>query len=98
MTGTPRDLGPDVDAGRKPREGGLKGIDFAAIPFQLAICTLAGVYSGQWLDKKLGSAPWLLVIGVFLGAGLSFYSIYVKLMAAQAHDEAEQKSRRDGPP
>jgi ATP synthase protein I len=96
MTGTPSDLDPDFEGKRTAKEGGLKGIDFAAIPFQLAICTLAGVYSGQWLDKKLGSAPWLLVIGVFVGAGLSFYSIYVKLMAAQARDEAEQKSRRDG--
>ena len=98
MTSTPKDLRPDAEGGRKAREGGLSGIDFAAIPFQLAMCLLAGVYAGQWLDKKLGSAPWLLVIGVFVGAGLSFYSIYVKLMAAQAHDEAMQKSRRDGRP
>ena len=98
MTSTPKDLRPDAEGGQKAREGGLSGIDFAAIPFQLAMCLLAGVYAGQWLDKKLGSAPWLLVTGVFVGAGLSFYSIYVKLMAAQAHDEAMQKSRRDGRP
>lgn len=98
MKGTPSDPGPNADGGQKAREEGLSGIDFAAIPFQLAMCTLAGVYGGQWLDKKLGSAPWLLVIGVFLGAGLSFYSIYVRLMAAQARDEAAQKSRPGGPP
>jgi F0F1-type ATP synthase assembly protein I len=98
MTGTPKDLGPDFKVGRKAKDGGLSGIDFAAIPFQLAMCLLAGVYAGQWLDKKLGSAPWLLLIGVFVGAGLGFYSIYVKLMAAQARDESEQKSRRDGQP
>ena len=98
MTGKPKDLGPMAEGGQKAGEGRLQGIDFAAIPFQLAMCLLAGVYAGQWLDKKLGSAPWLLVMGVFLGAGLGFYSIYVKLMAAQARDEAEQKSRRDGRP
>jgi len=98
MTGKPEDLGPITEGGQKAREGGLSGIDFAAIPFQLAMCLLAGVYAGQWLDKKLGSAPWLLVTGVFLGAGLGFYNIYVKLMAAQARDEAAQQSRRNGPP
>jgi hypothetical protein len=32
---------------------------------------------------------------VFLGAGASFYSMYRKLMAAQARHEAAQKARRD---
>ena len=94
MTGAPKDPRPDAGGGN----GGLKGIDFGAIPFQLAISLLVGVFGGEWLDKKLGSAPWLLIAGVFLGAGLSFYSIYVKLMAAQAHDEAVQKSKRDAQP
>ena len=97
MTGAPKDLRPDVQDGKAAPPRGLSGVDFAAIPFQLAISILAGVYAGQWLDRKLGSAPWLLIFGVFLGAGLSFYSIYTKLMAAQAHDEAVQKAKRDEP-
>ena len=98
MTGKPKDLGPVTEGGQKARGGGLSGSDFAALPFQLAMCLLAGVYAGQWIDKKLGSAPWLLVTGVFVGAGLGFYSIYVKLTAAQAQDEAAQQSRRNDPP
>ena len=57
---------------------------------------LGGLYAGQWLDKKLGTAPWLLMIGVFLGAGLSFYSMYRKLMAAQAKDDEARRARREG--
>jgi F0F1-type ATP synthase assembly protein I len=98
MTGAPKDSRPGAPYEKRAPKGGLSGVDFAAIPFQLAISILAGVYAGQWLDKKLGSAPWLLILGLFLGAGLSFYSIYVKLMAAQAHDEALQKLRRDERP
>ena len=86
MTGTSRD------------PGGPSGAEFAGLGLQFAISILAGLYAGQWLDKKLGSAPWLLFIGVFLGAGLSFYSMYRKLMAAQAREDAAQKSRRDGRP
>ncbi len=98
MTGAPKDVRPGAQDEKKARGGGLSGIDFGAIPFQLAISLLAGVFGGEWLDKKLGSAPWLLIVGVFLGVGLSFYSIYVKLMAAQAHDEAAQKAKRDEHP
>jgi F0F1-type ATP synthase assembly protein I len=96
MTGAPKDLRPSAQDEKKAQDGGLSGVDFAAIPFQLAFCILAGVYGGQWLDRKLGSAPWLLLLGVFLGAGLASWSIYTKLMAAQAHDEALQKSRKEG--
>ena len=94
MTGAPKDLRP----GARDEKKGLSGVDFAAIPFQLAFCLIAGVYAGQWLDRKLGTAPWLLIVGVFLGTGLSSYSIYTKLMAAQAHDDAIQKSRREHGP
>lgn len=86
MTGTSRD------------PGGPSGAEFAGLGLQFAISILAGLYAGQWLDKKLGSAPWLLITGVFLGAGLSFYSMYRKLMAAQAREDAAQKARRDGRP
>ena len=94
MTGAPKDLRPSAQDEKKAPDGGLSGIDFAAIPFQLAFCIIAGVYGGQWLDRKLGSSPWLLIVGVLLGAGLSSWSIYTKLTAAQAHDEALQKARR----
>ena len=98
MTGTPEDSKPSVEGRRKASEEGSSGVDYGAIPFQLAFCLLAGVYGGQWLDKKLGSAPWLLIAGVFLGAGLSFYSIYQKLTAVQARDDAAREKRRKEQP
>ncbi len=98
MTGTPDDPKPSIDGRRKASGDGPSGVDFGAIPFQLAFSLLAGVYGGEWLDKKLGSAPWLLITGVFLGAGLSFYSIYEKLTAAQARDDAAREERRKEQP
>ncbi|MDQ2666791.1 MAG: AtpZ/AtpI family protein [Gemmatimonadota bacterium] len=96
MTGTPKDPRPSAEASRRASENGPSGAEFAGIGLQFAISILAGVYSGQWLDKKLGSAPWLLIIGVFLGAGLSFYSMYSKLMAAQRREDAAKDARREG--
>lgn len=57
--------------------------DFAGIGLQFAASVLLFGYAGQWLDGRLGTGPWLLIIGVFLGAGGAFYSMYRKLMAAQ---------------
>ena len=69
---------------------------FAGVGLQFALSILVFVYAGQWLDRKLGTAPWLLLAGVFVGGAGSFYSMYRKLMAAQARDEAARKARREG--
>lgn len=34
---------------------------------------------GWWLDAKLGSSPWLLLLGIFTGFGLGLYSMLLKL-------------------
>jgi ATP synthase protein I len=69
--------------------------EFAGVGLQFAVSILVFVYAGQWLDRKLGTAPWFLIGGVFLGAGASFYSMYRKLMAANAREEAARKARRE---
>jgi F0F1-type ATP synthase assembly protein I len=39
------------------------------------------LWIGKWLDGKLGTAPWLLIVGAFVGAAAGFYSLYRKVMA-----------------
>ena len=68
--------------------------EYAGLGLQFAASIILFLYVGQWLDRKLGTAPWLLMTGVFLGAGASFYSMYRKLMAAQAREEAAKAARK----
>ena len=97
MTGTDKD--PRSGAGRAPDgDGGTSPSEFAGLGIQFVVAILGGLYAGQWLDRKLGSAPWFLLIGVLLGAGLSFYGMYSKLMKAQAREDAAKKARREGQP
>ena len=81
--------------GKEPDEG-TSITQFAGVGLQFALSILVFVYAGQWLDRKLGTAPWMLMLGVFLGAGASFYSMYRKLTAAQRRDDAARKAQRDG--
>lgn len=48
------------------------------VQFVASMCLLGFV--GYWLDGKLGTYPWLLIVGIFLGAAGSFYSL---LLAVQ---------------
>jgi F0F1-type ATP synthase assembly protein I len=92
MTGEP--VGPPGTRG--DAEEGTSGGQLAGHGLTFVVAILGGLYLGEWLDRKLGTAPWLLIIGVFVGAGASFYSMYTKLMAAQAREDAARAARKAG--
>ncbi len=64
---------------------------YAGLGLQFAAAILIFLFLGQWADRKLGTSPWLLIAGVFLGAGGAFYSIYRKLMADLEREEREKR-------
>lgn len=45
------------------------GIEFVA---SILLC----LFAGRWLDSKLGTAPMLILIGVFVGASVGFYNFF----------------------
>jgi len=66
---------------------------YAGFGVQFAIAILLFLYLGNWVDRKVGTSPLFLVLGVFLGAGASFYSIYRRLMADQQAAKEERAER-----
>jgi F0F1-type ATP synthase assembly protein I len=84
--------------GEREASSGPSATEFAGVGLQFAASIIVCLFAGQWLDRKLGTAPWLLIVGVFFGAGAGFHSLYRKLMAAQAREDAARKARRDGVP
>ena len=81
--------------GGREASGGPSASEFAGVGLQFAASIIVFLLAGQWLDRKLGTTPWLLIVGVFFGAGGGFYSMYRKLMAAQAREDAARKAHRD---
>jgi F0F1-type ATP synthase assembly protein I len=89
--------------GGRPSRPGLPGNDeadrraggsaarYAGIGLQFAGSILLFLYLGQWLDSRFGTAPWLLLLGVLVGAGGGFYSIYRRLMADLKREEAAKR-------
>jgi F0F1-type ATP synthase assembly protein I len=67
--------------------------EYAGVGVQFALTIVAFMFAGMWLDRALGSSPWLLILFVFGGASAGFYSIYRKLMAAQRRAD---ETRRGG--
>lgn len=88
MTGPDRPKDPRT-TGRFAMEPSVAA--YAGLGFQFAAAIILFLFVGKWLDGKLGTSPWLLVAGVFLGATAGFYSIYRRLMADQRRDEEAKR-------
>ena len=78
-TKDPANKTPDYDTLLHRRKG-LSGSEFAGIGIQFAVILVAFALAGIWLDKKLGTSPWLLLVGVLGGAGLGFWTMVRKAM------------------
>ena len=93
----PREIGATSPERRKaprvaPKEGPGPAA-YAGFGLQFVVALLLFLFLGQWVDRKLGTAPLFLFIGVFAGAGGAFYSMYRSLTKAQRQeDEAKRKS------
>ena len=76
-------------AARGERKGGSEG-SMAGLGVQFVVTILVFLFLGQWLDRKLGTTPWLLLVGVLLGAALGMW------MMIRAARQAETDQKRDG--
>jgi ATP synthase protein I len=51
--------------------------------FEFTVTILVGVFVGRWIDRRLGTGPWLLILGAFVGAAAGFYALYRTLTTGQ---------------
>lgn len=52
---------------------------FSTLGTEVILLTLGGGWLGSWLDGVWETKPLLLVLGVFLGLALGFFSAYYTL-------------------
>jgi F0F1-type ATP synthase assembly protein I len=66
---------------------------FAGHGIQLAVSILLCLYAGRWLDRKLGTDPLFLIVGVFVGAAAGMYSMIRALTHAQREQDRQRKEK-----
>jgi F0F1-type ATP synthase assembly protein I len=67
---------------------------YVGLGFQMMLSILLFLWIGQWVDRWAGTKGLFMLLGVFVGAGASFYSMYKSLMADQAREEAAERARK----
>jgi len=68
------------------RRKAVSGSEFAGVGMQFAATIVIAALSGVWLDKRLGTTPWLVILMVFGGAAAGFWSMY-RRMVRTGNDE-----------
>ncbi|HEU0302608.1 MAG TPA: AtpZ/AtpI family protein [Longimicrobium sp.] len=69
-----------ADSRKSPPGGkGPQGAELASVGLQFTLVLLGCLVLGRWLDGRLGTEPWLLLAGVFVGFGLSTLWMYRRL-------------------
>lgn len=76
------------------RNKSLSGNDFAGAGIQFAVTLVLFIFAGNWLDKRFHTSPLFILIGVLIGGGGSFYSLYHKISSAQKADDEERRKIR----
>jgi F0F1-type ATP synthase assembly protein I len=61
------------------------------VGLQFAASIVVFLFVGRWLDARLGTAPWLLLAGVMVGAAAGFYSLYRQLVIVPRERERRRR-------
>ena len=72
---------PGIHSGNDGEDDEPATSGYAAAGLQFAVALVLFALGGNWLDNKLGTSPWFLLLGVFGGGAAAFYSMYRKVMA-----------------
>jgi hypothetical protein len=79
--------GGGAGRGRGSQGGGARGgssgngaAAFAGVGIQLGLTLTLFALLGRWLDRRLGTEPWLLLVCVFVGAAAGLYSVYRRVI------------------
>jgi ATP synthase protein I len=56
------------------------GAEYAGLGLQLGMTFALFAFLGWWLDERLGTSPWLLILLVFVGGAAGLYSIYRRVI------------------
>jgi ATP synthase protein I len=61
---------------------------YGSLGIEMAAAVLIGTLMGYWVDKWLGTQPWILIIGFIFGAAAGFRSLY-RLVSRDEQDKGK---------
>jgi len=92
VTRKPATLSSVSGAARNGRQF-YHALSASSVGLELGLSVVAGVLFGRWLDGRLGTTPWLMLVFFGLGLVAGFRSL---LRAVRRADREAEAEGRDG--
>ena len=83
-----RSQGPVLDPAARQSRRMYEGLSASAAGLELGISVAIGALFGGWLDGKLGTAPWMLLVFLVIGLAAGFRGV---LRAVARADRAARR-------
>jgi F0F1-type ATP synthase assembly protein I len=88
---TPPKTGNPKSGGARDWSRGLReAAPLLGLGMTLAATVLAGVGAGYWLDARLGTRPWLLLLGACLGVAAALV-YFIQTVTGSAKGQSDRK-------
>ena len=78
---------------KRALRGASTWLNVSIIGIQFPVAIAIGYFWGRWLDKHLGTAPWMMVVFTIFGIAAGFVNLF--RITAQASRTEEDKLRPD---
>ena len=78
------------DRGSSLAQAYRKAGPYLSLGVEFVAAILLCLFVGRWLDGKLGSTPFLMLFGAFVGMAVGFYNLYRASVRLQERDQARK--------
>lgn len=77
------------DVAKKTRDA-FRTVSMSSVGLEMGFAVLIGLLGGRFLDARIGTAPWLLIIGTILGMAAGIIGVM------RAFREADRAAKESG--
>jgi len=79
-------LTPAIDPAARASRRMYEGLSSSSVGLELGIAVIVALLFGMWLDRKLGTEPWLMLVFLVLGLVAGFRNVLRAVARAEKAD------------
>jgi len=83
---TPAPLAPAIDPAARASRRMYEGLSASSVGLELGVAVVVALLFGMWLDSRLGTEPWLMLVFLCFGLVAGFRNVLRAVARAEKAD------------